>query len=103
MSRFRLIASLALLILLALARSARPLLADSPAQPDADAASRSTRRAAARTSKPSRANRRAVARPIPLLAPVTTALPRLVMAPFLRPGPRSRAMGGAPGRSRVNA
>ena len=38
MSRFRLIASLALLILLALARSARPLLADSPAQPDADRA-----------------------------------------------------------------
>src|SRR3954453_5822539 len=44
----------------------------------ASASSRSTRRAAQTTSKPSVASLRAVASPIPLLAPVTTATGRLI-------------------------
>ena len=41
----------------------------------ASASSRSVRRAATTTSNPSAASRRAVAAPMPLLAPVTTAVP----------------------------
>src|SRR4051794_12759849 len=44
----------------------------------ASASSRSSRRAAQTTSKPSAASLRAVASPIPLLAPVTTATGRLI-------------------------
>src|SRR5581483_996425 len=43
---------------------------------DATASRRSTRRAPSTTSKPSAARRRAAAAPIPLDAPVTTAVPR---------------------------
>src|SRR6185437_7497879 len=47
-----------------------------PSVPAASSTNRSTRRAAAQTAKPSAASRRAVAAPIPLEAPVTTAIPR---------------------------
>src|SRR5690348_1937636 len=48
-----------------------------PPTSPASAATRSARRAAHHTAYPSRASARAVAAPIPLLAPVTTAVRRL--------------------------
>ena len=56
----------------------------------ASAASRSSRRAAATTLKPSAASRRAVAAPIPLDAPVTTAM-RSAMARSCQDGPARRS------------
>jgi D-inositol-3-phosphate glycosyltransferase len=62
------------------------------------ASSRSRRRAAAHTSYPSLTRRRAVAAPMPLLAPVTTAVPMLIPASCQRVGathtPRSVPGGG---------
>ena len=50
---------------------------------------RSTRRAAQMTCQPSSAKARAVAAPIPELAPVTTAV--LVMAPLSSPAEHAKA------------
>lgn len=58
----------------------------------ARASIRSARRAAQITSKPSAASRRAVAAPMPLLAPVTTATVCAMAASLPYPG-----MAGAPG------
>ena len=58
----------------------------------ASSASRSSRRAATTTEKPSATSRRAVAAPMPLLAPVTTAIPGMRPDPtmsFVRPWTRS--------------
>src|SRR6266705_1424624 len=61
----------------------------------AKASSRSSRRAAATTEYPSAARRRAVAAPIPLLAPVTTAVPRSGMVTILPTSPPAGMSGGS--------
>ena len=67
----------------------------------ASASTRSARRAAQNTWKPSAASCRAVAAPIPLLAPVTTAV-RVSMGPIL-PGRRWAGDGSRPGAATGDA